>query len=250
MNKTYLSLAKNLVIFVAVVTAVGCASDAYAKSENSNSGKHDVVVGKVDEVKGNQLTIEEKGKKVESFLNGAPIISQNKGKGKAASVIKKNDKVAIISSESGEASRGGKVKKVVKVFVKEASAGAQSKRQAVQGVIVEASGSSLLLAHQIHRDRTYRITTDSLTEIKVKGVQTVGLSSLQVGQRVVVVGDLQPGGGLLARRIHVIPGLAKGIFKKQPIASSSASPVASASASPVASASATPEASATPLPTP
>lgn len=245
-----------ILIFVAVMVFV---SGVYAKSENSNSGNSNsgkgnshsdnVVVGKVEEVKNNQITVEDKkGKrKVDAEVDKQTEIihqsnkgpSPNKGRGSINS-IKKEDKVALISDDE-EGTEGGKVKKLVRVFVKEASAAAQSKRRAVQGVITEINGLTLTIAHQTHRERIYQVTADASTLIKFKGVQDATFSSLQVGQRIAAVGDLIDGGGILAKRIHVIPGKAKGIFRRFPVATSSALPSASASATPTASASATPD---------
>lgn len=250
-------ISGRLLVFVIFIAVMVFVSGVYARSENSgsrggsNSGRgnsENVVVGNVEDVKNNEITLEDKkGKgKVDKQTE---IIHQNRGKGGINS-IKKEDKVALISDDDEEGTEGGKAKRLVRVFVKEASAAAQSKRRAVHGVITKINGLTLTIAHQTHRERIYQVTADAATVIKLKGVQDAIFSSLQVGQRIAAVGDLTSGGGILAKRIHVIPGKAKGIFRRFPVATSSAQPSASASATPTASASATPEASSTPEPSP
>jgi hypothetical protein len=250
-----LNLNKLIILFMVLALMLG-ANNALAKSENANSsqGQGGVVVGNVQEVKNDKITVEDKkgqGKK-EATLNGQEQIikqdnqgsSVNKGKGNILSNIKKLDKVALITEDATKSGKG----KVVKIFVKDATASAQSKRRAVQGVITEINGLTLTIAHQIHRERISSVSANAATVIKMKDTEGASFSSLQVGQRVVAVGDLVGSGGILAKRIHVIPGKATGIFNRLPVATTSASPVATSSASPAASI--TPEPTVSPEPTP
>jgi hypothetical protein len=250
--RTRLILNKFTGLFI-IVLIMGGATSVFAKSDNANSekGQGNVVVGNVEDVKKDKITVEEnkgQGKKVEANLDGQEeIIKQgiNKGKGSVLNNIKKQDKVAIITED---ATKSGKVGKVVKIFVKDATTSAQSKRRAVAGVITEINGTTLTIVHQIHRERVSSVSGGEATVIKMKGVENPTFANLQVGQRVAAVGDLNSDGGILAKRIHVIPGKAVGIFNRLPVASSSAIPSASASASPVTSA--TPEPTIEPSPTP
>jgi hypothetical protein len=249
------SINSLLVFILILVISVYSSGTVFGKSDNANgnSGKSEehksVVVGNVDSVVGNKVTVEDKKGKTETEVSKTTqVVHQNSGKGSTSQTIKKNDKVAIVSEDSTGSTESGKIKKAVKVFVKEATSSAQSKRQAVQGIISGINGSTITITHQIHRDRTFTVQTDSSTLIKIKGTENGSLASLQVGQRVIVIGDTTAS-GLLAKRIHVIPGKANGIFKKNPISSSSASPIATVSASPSASSSATPVPTPTPTPT-
>lgn len=236
------------VVFLTVVVlvipySVAAKSDNSSKpekSENSNPGQdkkeeRTAVVGKVEKVQGNTIIVEDK----KQNKKNAVIEKDTKMVGKDNKPIKLNqikaeDKIAVISSESA------KLKKVVKVFIKDASSSAQSKRRAIQGLITGVNGSVITIAHQIQRDRVYQILINGQTIIQSKSTEASGSAALQVGIRIVAVGDLGENGQLVARRIHVIPGKAKGIFKKYPLSSGSAIPSSSPSATPEATASATP----------
>lgn len=196
-----------------------------AKKENSVS-KTKPVVGNVKEVTADSLTVEGKNSKKESETEvdqTTKVIGQDK-KALRLRQIKLNDKVAIISSESADL---GKKKKAVKIFVKQASTSAQLKRRAVHGVVSSISGATITLVHQIQKDRNYIVTTNATTSIKLKGTQDATLASITVGQRLVAVGIPSTDGSLLATRIHVIPGNANGVFKKNPITPGSSTPSAS-----------------------
>lgn len=109
-----------------------------------------------------------------------------------------------------------------------------SKRHAVQGIIIQISGSLLTIAHQIHRDRLTQVLVSDATLIKTKTKESspstslessssATLGVLQVGYRIVAVGDLNENGIIVARMIHIIPGKAKGIYRRFPIGTPSAS---------------------------
>jgi len=192
---------------------------AYAINTTAPGQAKKVQVGTVQKVTGNTVVIEPKGQAKKSEVvvtKDTKVVGQDK-KTLKVSQIKPKDMIAAISSDSGTATVGGRP---VKVFVKDATASAQSKRRAVQGLIQSISGNTITVVHQIHRDRVYTVFFNESTLIKMKDATATGSGQLQPGQRIVAVGDLVPG-GILAKRIHVIPGKATGIFKKQPFATPS-----------------------------
>ena len=137
-------------------------------------------------------------------------------------------KEALESTKSGV----GQLKKLSKVSVVQATSAAQLKRRAVMGVISDIIGNIINLVHQIQRDRTYRVLVNEQTVYHIKGIATGSgsLADLSIGQRIAAVGDLAEDGGILAKRIHVIPGKATGIFQRFPIATPSATPTSTPSA--------------------
>lgn len=162
----------------------------------------------------------------------------------------------LLNESSSPSAKGSqKAKKLNKVLVGEATPGAQLKRRAVMGVISDIAGSLITLVHQIQRDRLYKVTVNDQTIYSIKGIATgsASLSDLAIGQRIAAVGQLVEGGGILAKRIHVIPGKATGIFSRFPVATPSATPnqIATPSASPSSTPSATlsPTSTLTPTPT-
>lgn len=234
------------------------APDQTKKEENSSQGNQNKTaeVGKVEEVSGNTIVIEEKNtrKRSESVVDkNTKIVGQDK-KALRVSSIKPNDKVAVISDSTESA----KPKKAIKVYVKkDASGSAQLKKKAVQGIITEINGSLLTVAHQIHRERITQVLVTGSTFIKTKdqvsspsasmeSSASAAPSTLQVGYRIVAVGDVDASGVLVARKIHVIPGRAVGIYRRFPIASASASP--SVTATPTATLTASPSAAPTSSP--
>ena len=164
-------------------------------------------------------------------------------KGKKLGVQKLLEKLAE-STESGK-----KPQKLKKVIVREATGAAQLKRRAVMGVISDIVGNIITLVHQIQRSRIYQVSVNEQTVYHIKGIATGSgsLADLAVGQRIAAVGDLADDGGILAKRIHGIPGKATGIFRRFPIATPSATP--SGFATPSATPTSTPSATFTPTPT-
>ncbi len=165
--------------------------------------------------------------------------------------IKTDDLVIIESTTSGTATSSGKRAK--KIFVRKATTSAELNRRAVEGLISNISGSTLTLVHQTQRDRTWTVTVTPATIIKSNVKDASGSAALQIGQRIVAVGD-PTGSTLVARWIHIIPGKATGIFKKQPLATPSGenggTESAEVSPTPVATPSGTPAPTATPSATP
>jgi hypothetical protein len=141
------------------------------------------------------------------------------------------DLIALESTKSAQRPPGVKM---TKLDITEASSGATLSRRAVSGVITAVDGTTITVSHLIHRERTWTVLVNAQTVITGKDVAT-GSATLTVGMRIAAVGqptDL----GLLAERIHIIPGKAIGVWKRFPVATSSAqvspTPVASPSASP------------------
>lgn len=135
--------------------------------------------------------------------------------------------IDILSRESTKEASLEKNLKLKKMEAKQATAGAALKRHAVSGVIVNVSGGVITLAHQIQEERTYTIYINNGTQISMKGNNSSSSASLSsgltAGMRIAVVG-IPIDSGLLATRIHVIPGKAVGVFKRQPVSSASATP--------------------------
>jgi hypothetical protein len=246
-----------LIVALASFLVLASPGVALGKSDNANSGHGNsdnsqkqsqqkdqggdsqhghVIIGNIKSVGGTEIEVEDlkDGTSSGKIDKNTKIVSH--GKGAPISVLRKNGLVALISEDaSSSASKSGSPKKIVKIYYEDASASAHSKRNAVQGVITAINGSTLTISHQIHQDRQWTVTVTPTTLIKMKDSASATAASLQVGMRVVAIGD-NTGKGITAVRIQVIPGLAKGITNKQPVSSGSASP----SGSPEASASATP----------
>ncbi|MFC1711338.1 DUF5666 domain-containing protein [Patescibacteria group bacterium] len=222
------------------------------KEEKGKKTDNQAVVGNVEETAEQYLILTDKKgkKKVKTNIDeDTEIIGKDKNKNKLK-FLKPKDKAAIITDE--EASGSPKLKRALKVFHREATASAQLNRRALQGVITSLSASSITIAHQTQRDRVTTILINNDTAYKLKGVEDASLTDLTLGQRIVVIGDRDEAGVLTARRVHVIPGKAIGIFKRLPVATESAelesSPEATPASSPESTPSATPENSPEALP--
>lgn len=216
-----------------------------AKKEEEAGQK--ATIGNVEQVTTNAVILEEKKlkKKTEVVVDkNTKVVGQEKKTLKLHS-IKPKDLVAIISTESATATGGGLLKKAIKIFVRQQTAtpSAQLKRHAVYGVITNINNNQITLAHPVHRERIYNLLISAQTVIKIKGITTATLADLQIGQRIAAVGDLNENGVLVAKRIHVIPGKATGLFEKYPLATPSAT------ITPTSTPSATPTLIATPSPT-
>ncbi|MDP3998733.1 MAG: DUF5666 domain-containing protein [bacterium] len=217
----------------------------------AKNGEDRVSIGNLENIRGDRVVISNQKSKAKTEA----VVDQNTkvvGQGKKElqlKDIKPKDTIAIISSSSGEfATSGSKLKKAVKIFVQQTSAteSAKSKRRAIQGVITSIAGNLLTLSHQIQRERTSSVAVNDQTVIKIKGLEDATLANLEVGQRVAVMGDLDEGGVLLARRVHVIPGKATGIFRRLPVSTPSATLTVTPTATETATPSATPSVEATP----
>lgn len=179
---------------------------------------------------------------VEAFLSVKT--KNNKAEKLGAAKIKE-----LTSTESTGSSAMKSALKLAKMEAKIASGATALKRHAISGVITAVSSESITIAHLIQRERTYTIYTNIDTVVTSKdNVHTI--DSLALGMRIAAVGTPIED-GLLAKRIHVIPGLATGVFTKNPVATISATPSVSStpSATPISSSSATPTQTLTPTPT-
>lgn len=225
------------------------------QSNNSNAGGSKVTIGSVDEVKKNSVVVEDKkgNNKTEGTIDTKTKIVGHDKKEIKIGAIKLKDIIALISTESAETTSGSGKFKVKKIFIKEASESAQIKRSAISGVIVDISGSTITVAHQIQRDRLYKVITNAQTEITGKSSEASASAEasgsatplqLAVGMRIAAVGE-NVNGSIVAKRIHIIPGKAIGVFKKNPVATPSASLTPSGTPSASLSPSSTP--SATPI---
>ncbi len=212
------------------------------QSENkSNKGNKPVIVGTVDEITGKKVVVEDKAKnKTDVEIEQDTKVIRQTGKEKKLGTIKLKDIIAAVKKDK-DATEGGNIK-VKKIFVKEASNSAQLKRRAVMGIITEINGDALTVAHQIHRDRLYTVIINEQTVIKFKSDTNsdsdeatesadTNNNTLAIGQRIAAVGDLNEGGGIIAKMIHIIPGKATGVFKKNPIATPSATIIPTATPS-------------------
>lgn len=133
-----------------------------------------------------------------------------------------------------EASQAGRINKLAKVEVHEATDSAQSKRRAIQGVVTGLNGNILTLTHQTQTSRVTQILIGDAVLVRSKSNssgEATGSATLTLGVRVVVVGDLNSSGQLVARMIKIIPGKAKGLEGRIKISTPSATP-ASTSATP------------------
>ena len=83
----------------------------------------------------------------------------------------------------------------------------------------------------------------------MKGVVNASLANLQIGQRITAVGDVNNDGSIIAKLVHVIPGKATGILKKNPLATPSATLSITPALSPSPTATISPVLTATPSPT-
>ncbi|MFH0864087.1 MAG: hypothetical protein V1858_03300 [Candidatus Gottesmanbacteria bacterium] len=254
------SLAVDLVYDNQVLGVKDSKDKSAANQQNSKqsfSSNKKAIIGDVETVASDSVTIKEGklGKTAKTSVDKNTKIVNHEKKTLNLEGVKIKDRAAIITDDES-ATVPGKIKKALKIFVKESTTSGQlnvSKRQAVQGIIKSITGNEITLTHQIQRDRQYTISVNELTIIKIKGISnttksattSATLANLKVGDRIVVVGDRNEIGTLVAKMIHVIPGKATGIYNKYPFGSPNASASASPLVSPSASASASPTASAT-----
>ncbi len=210
----------------------------FAKSDNSSEGSSNRGKSEIKDQDKSQDSAGNRGKPEQSDDDADHDNDKSQGKITKASredekEMEEEEKEMEIKKEEASKSSKVKVKKLEKIEVREATQSAQGKRHAIQGLVTAIDGLMITLVHQIQRDRVYKVLYSSSTLIKSK--ESSGSASLQVGLRIIVVGDLNDQGVLVAKRIFVIPGKATGIFKRLPLSTSSATPSASVWASPSAS---------------
>lgn len=184
---------------------------------NKDEGGKKAVVGTVESTTTNSVITEKNKKTTEVEVNkNTKIINQNKKEVKLNS-LKKSDFAAIITDDE-TATSSRQLKKALKIYVRDATASAQAqpKRKAISGVIQSISGNLITLTHQIQTDRIYQLYTSTSTAVKIKDLPSATIADLKAGLRIAAVGDLNEEGQLVAKRIHVIPGKATGVFNKYP----------------------------------
>jgi len=132
-----------------------------------------------------------------------------------------------------------------------ATEGAQLKRHAISGVIVDLTADTIVLAHQTQSDRQNTVFYNAATIIASKDKDASDSAQLAVGQRIAAVGEPVVD-GLMAKRIHIIPGKAYGVVKQQPakIENDEDATGSGQAPTPTASASATPTVISTPTASP
>ncbi len=175
-------------------------------------------------------------KEVKTFVTAKKTVQKSEKVGAA--------KLLQLSSSESTGSAAAKKLKITKTYAYQASGSAVLKRNAVSGIITAVSEDTITLVHQIQRDRTFTVYYNANTLVSGKGGEASGSAQLAVGMRVAAAGT-QNELGLLAFRIHIIPGKATGILTKNPIAVPSASASALPKPSSSATASAKPSASPT-----
>jgi hypothetical protein len=167
---------------------------------------------------------EEKGPKVKQFTEAKT----------AARTAAKPEKInpaemRRLALMGDEATPSGNIKRV-RMEAEEATPGAKlQKRHAISGVIIALDGDTITIAHQIHRDRVASIFINQNTIVKIKDNDAATTASLEVGMRIVAIGEPVEE-GILAARLHVIPGKATGVFERQPVATESGDPTDDGSA--------------------
>ncbi|MBI4067550.1 hypothetical protein HY407_04150 [Candidatus Gottesmanbacteria bacterium] len=225
------------------------AYDTYAKNENAPGQ-----LKKEENQSNNPSTSNQDGPKNNQSNSSSDSQNKKENPGKKIGLAESppknklgSEKIKNIISKlntQGDGSTAGKLK-AKKVKVSEASPAAQLKRHAVFGIITALGDGTITLVHQIQRERTYQVLVDDLTEYKIKGITDATFADLTLGLRIAAVGT-PTSDGLLAKRIHVVPGKAVGVFSKQPIAT----PSGSLTTTPVATTSPTLTITSTPTPTP
>ncbi len=186
-------------------------------------------IGKVQGVADGKITVADtlKGNISQTLVGKATKIIGPDKKTLKLSAVKPDDLVAVVSTST--TTSGATPSSALIIYVKNASSSAQLKRQAVMGIITSINGSTITLTHPIQTNRVYTVIATNTTQIKIAGVTNTKLASLQPGMRVVAIGDTDNHGVITASRIHIIPGLAKGLPNQPTPAASGATPSASPS---------------------
>ena len=100
----------------------------------------------------------------------------------------------------------------------------QIKRRAVYGVVeqkVATDSATLLTLRHPKTQKTYQVVVNAQTKITGKGLINPTATDIQIGNRVAAVGTVDEAGKITAKRLHIIPGLARGLFGTQPSTPSS-----------------------------
>lgn len=179
-------------------------------SDNGEKGK--ALIGQVEKMTGQKITL-----KNDQEASGESVEIDQKTK--IVGKLKVDDKIAAIWENETASGEGG-LKRAIKIFVKPASESgelSQSKREAIQGIVTNISGNTLTVTHQIQRNRVFTVILNSQTVIKFNGVADATASAIQVGQRIVAMGENTGNNTIVAKRVIVIPGKATGILEHEPL---------------------------------
>lgn len=120
-----------------------------------------------------------------------------------------------------------KTVKIIKAQANIATTSAVLKRRAVSGVITAISGGTITLEHQTQTNKVTTVYFNSQTVITGKDLTGSGSASLKVGLRIAAVGE-PADNGILAKRIHIIPGKAIGLFENRPVITTAPEPTKTA----------------------
>jgi hypothetical protein len=238
-----LTIATSLVILPGVVLAYQQVLGKQEAPGQIKKQEVEVAVGRVENVKPGKIEVMSRGKKIEvNTATGTAIIEKPSGKPLNLGQLKKNDQIATIATPSATATISARL-----VLVRPATGSAtisatlKPARRAVYGLVREINGNILTVSHPLKDNPRYKVQVIDTTLIKIKGLAAPTLADIKVGDRVAAVGNWS-NDILVAKRVHVIPGKAVGLFER--ISTKSATP--SATATPTATLTPT----ATPTPTP
>jgi hypothetical protein len=134
-------------------------------------------------------------------------------------VLKMKGILAHESSKSGGFAYGLALEKM---NIRTSTSGASLSRHAIMGVITSIANGVITIAHPIQQDRVSTILYNASTVFSVKGVAHTTALDVAEGMRIVVIG-IPSNDGLLAVRIHVVPGKTKEIIIRPPNATSGGS---------------------------
>lgn len=249
------------------LTVTAFASDGQEKTMTQEVVYDDQVLGRKtgqDEDNSSSVAGTNSGRKftvrdsLESISNShkvdkTTVFTDENNKPVKSNSIKPQDRViAIVESEDG-GTNSGQLKKALKIIARSSTDSAQlrvTRRRAVQGVVTALSGTTIQLTHQIQRDRLYNVIFNDRTVVTAlgsSGSANLVTTLIQVGQRIIVMGNAADNGDILASRIRIIPGKATGVFVKQPV---TPFPTMTIAPTPISTPSATPTVTVTPTATP
>jgi hypothetical protein len=256
-TETFVVGDQNLISMAGIPAVLGKSDSAPGQLKKATTTANTKANQQTDTVK-SKTTATEKTR--ETTVNPTPkIISdqvvkflQEKPKPEKPAKIgagKMKELISLESSRSGIATVSVRIKKMESAL---ASPSSTLKRHAISGVITSVSSSVITISHQTQTGRVNTIYFNASTVITVKGSTIGSAGELIIGARIAAVGE-PADDGLLAKRIHVIPGKATGVFNRHPVATGgaglAASPTPSASVSGIPTILITPTETLMPLPT-
>lgn len=193
---------------------LGVKSDSDTSLKNSPKK---TVSGQVQIVAPNEIGVKQTGHQISTYsIDENTSIVNERNKPLKKSDILPNVQTVIVSQDK-TATSGADIRKALKVFIKTTNISPTAKlanRQALQGVIAELSGNDVRIVHQTQSNRSYFLTLDDNSKIKSPANAQATVADLIVGQRIVAAVSTLPGGGMLVKQIHIIPGKAVGIVRR------------------------------------